>query len=1187
MLDIPSDHLGLIYQLQAIAFLMLGSAAFLLPRRKDGPVWLSPNLWCLGLFGLLHGVSILLTWHSLQTPIAWLPAAKMVLLPLSYLALLEFGRRALRAQQVSSAATTALVLYPPLILAAFVTLLVTETAAVGIEAGSRIFLGLPAALLATTAFLRGSLLSRRQASLRRAGGWQLLAAAALLIYGLSVPILPAPAIGLATWFPHEAMFEGLSGGLVRSVRALSTLVLAVALFGLVRELNILAQRELDRVLDAVRGYVYRVRNDQEWTAIFIAGDIESVHGLPADVFLRGERTLDQVIHPADRAWVWESVQQQLADSGHYELVCRGLRNETEQIWIHDRGRGIYDSAGRLLVLEGHMVDATALQEARTSVDQFQRTLDQLLDGVFIMHPESLDLLYVNNGASRQLGWSREALLSMRFADTLPDSEQPGFLARIERLREGHGTSLRLQLTQRNRHGDMTPVEVFLQSVAPEADSPRLVAIVHDIGPRLAREQELDDARLRLEQAEQIAALGHWQMSADGEKLVWSDTLRRLLGVAPDAGAPSITLYLESFHPDDRPVLASALEALQAGETPNPLVLHTNPETQQDRQLSLTFRQIVGDNGFVGTVQDVTEREQVLARLRASELEERQQRQAAQLEQSRMAALLSAMSIGILFEDGSGRVEYVNPAFRSMWAVDESLDLAGRPTGEVLAHSTHEFARPDHASRYALQVLDTHEISERFELDLQDGRVLTQLSYPVHDQSGRIIGRLWIYEDVTHERQTAQQLIYLAEHDPLTGLYNRHRFQQQLEQMLKTSPRMNHRFALLYFDLDDFKHINDNFGHRAGDTVLVRTAGEVAALVRSGDLLARLGGDEFAVITELASDDDPGKLAERVVHAISSIPLRFRGSNFRLTTSVGIAIYPDHGREAEALVAHADVAMYEAKRQGKNTWALYDASRDSAEADLQRLSWGRRIAAALEENGFELHFQGVYRVHDRGLSHLEALIRMRDPGHAERLLMPGQFIPVAEKTGQIQDIDRWVLRRSIETLAARPELPGLAVNLSARSFDDASLPNWIRKLLDRHSVAPNRLLIELTETAAVSEMQDAQHFIEALQRTGCVVCLDDFGSGFATFAYLKYLAVDLLKIDGMFIRDLSNNPENQAFVRAMIDVAAGLEKTVVAEYVEDADTLAMLHEMGVALAQGFHLDRPSKEHPGLGPTRTGH
>jgi diguanylate cyclase (GGDEF)-like protein len=586
-------------------------------------------------------------------------------------------------------------------------------------------------------------------------------------------------------------------------------------------------------------------------------------------------------------------------------------------------------------------------------------------------------------------------------------------------------------------------------------------------------------------------------------------------------------------------------------------------------------------------QEIGEREraevtlaQTVEDLRVAERRQRELLAVTRREQGRLRALLAAMSVGVLFEDNRQCVQYLNPAFLRIWGIDEALDLVGHPMREILEHSTHRFARPDHASRYVLQVLDTHEISERCEIDLYDGRILTQMSYPVMDNE-RLLGRLWLYEDITHERQTAQQLLYLAERDPLTGLYNRHSFQKRLEQKIAAALRTGDPFAVIYFDLDEFKAINDTFGHRAGDLALVRTASEIAAEVRATEMFARLGGDEFAILSTLGAGHESDAFPARIVETVSAIPFRFRGTNLRLTTSVGLALFPEHGENMEDLVAHADAAMYQAKNQGKNTWAIYDPSRDSTEVMMRRLNWHSRITQALEGQLFELYFQGVYHIKNRVLSHLEVLIRMRNPEDPEHPILPGQFITLAEKSGQVLDIDRWVLQQSITLLGRSTDLPPLAVNISGRTFDDPALPRNIQRLLTEHGVDPQRLLIELTETAAVSDVQDAQRFIEAIQQVGCGVCLDDFGSGFSTFVYLKYLNVKILKIDGLFIRDLSNHYDNQVFIRAMVEVARGLRKTTVAEFVEDAATLNMLRDLGVDLVQGYHLDRPMAEHPALG------
>jgi diguanylate cyclase (GGDEF)-like protein/PAS domain S-box-containing protein len=572
--------------------------------------------------------------------------------------------------------------------------------------------------------------------------------------------------------------------------------------------------------------------------------------------------------------------------------------------------------------------------------------------------------------------------------------------------------------------------------------------------------------------------------------------------------------------------------------------------------------------------------QAIDELRTAESLQRRYLEETEQERARLVSLLSAMNLGILFVAADGRVIYHNPTFSRIWLIEEGTALIGLPVNEVLAKAASTLARPDHFSKHLLSVLETRELSDSYEIQMTDGRVINELDYPVRDREGRFIGHLWIYEDITRERQTAEQLVYLAERDALTGLYNRHRFQQELARTMLETDRHQTQCAVMFFDLDEFKSINDSYGHRAGDALLIRVAGEIGALVRRNEVLARLGGDEFAILLPTVQGKEAEMLADRVVRAIAQIPFRFEGQNLRLTTSLGIAYYPGQAADADDLVARADIAMYQAKDAGKNTWRVFRAD-TSADSEMRsRLSWGERVSNALDKGLFQLHFQGVYQVQDGTLSHLEALIRMTDTGNPNQLIMPTHFIQLAEKSGRILDIDRWVIREVVRILAGNPAIPSIAVNLSGRSLSEPSLPQYIGNALRQTGVNPERLIVEITETAAVSDLHDAQRLIDALRQLGCGVCLDDFGVGFASFAYLKHLQVDTIKIDGIFIRDLSHDADNQVFVRAMVSVARGLGKAVVAEYVEDGKTLALLREFGVDLVQGYYLDQPVPDHPAL-------
>jgi diguanylate cyclase (GGDEF)-like protein len=454
--------------------------------------------------------------------------------------------------------------------------------------------------------------------------------------------------------------------------------------------------------------------------------------------------------------------------------------------------------------------------------------------------------------------------------------------------------------------------------------------------------------------------------------------------------------------------------------------------------------------------------------------------------------------------------------------------------------------------------------------------------PIAPESRDELGRLAAAFDTMAAElaQQRDQLITLAERDALTGLYNRRRFEDELTRFFKDTTHGDSRCTVLLFDLDEFKYVNDTFGHLAGDAMLVRVADEARALMRETDTLCRLGGDEFAVFMPHVPLDGAVALAERLVRTVGCTTLEIEGKAVRLTTSLGVAHCPDHGRNAEELVSHADMAMYQAKRQGKNRWNTYRPDHDAAQAMATRLAWNQRIDHALEHHLLRLHFQGVYHAGSRQLAHLEALVRMQDETEPTQCAPPGEFIGHAEKSGKILDIDRWVVRESVALLAAHPTLPALAINISGRSIDDHELPGFITAELARHGVAPGRLLVELTETAAISDLHDAARFIDALRQAGCVPCLDDFGSGFASFAYLKHLKVDVLKIDGMFIRNLPNDRDNQVFVRSIVEVARGMGQQTVAEFVEDEATLRLLQEFGVDMVQGYHLDKPRANHPAL-------
>lgn len=691
-----------------------------------------------------------------------------------------------------------------------------------------------------------------------------------------------------------------------------------------------------------------------------------------------------------------------------------------------------------------------------------------------------------------------------------------------------------------------------------------------------RLSELQDSEQR------FFAISHYTYDLElwiepGGRTIWvNPSVERMTGFTPEECLAMPGFLLGLIQAEDRPEAEKCFREALRGVSGEGYQFRMGCKDGSNFWAAVNWHPIYSrENQFLGiraSVRDISE-------LKAAEKKALEYLAGTEAERARLMALLSAMNLGILFVGEDGRVVYHNPAFNHIWRIPESTELVGLEASDVFATSRCELVDRDNYLSHLLHILGHREEADSMEISVGDDRVVTQLSYGVRDRESRFLGHLWIYEDVTSERQTAEQLLYLAERDSLTGLYNRHRFQIELERMLAESGRHRSSSALLYFDLDEFKTINDHFGHKAGDALLIRVAGEVSGLTRRNEMLFRLGGDEFAVLLPGADRIQAEALAERIVRAIAQIPFRLEGQTLHISSSLGIALYPEHAADQDQLVACADAAMYQAKEAGKNAWRAYRADLDTTPEMVSRLSWNDRLARALENNLFELHFQGVYGTKTRTLVHVEALIRLRDETSGE-LVPPGLFIPVAEKSNKILEIDRWVLRQIVRLLAERPHSPPIAVNISGRSFDDPGLPAYINELLREYRADPSRLLIEITETAAVSDLADAERFIEAIKQTGCGVCLDDFGAGFASFAYLKHIRVDTIKLDGMFIRNLPHDHDNQVFVRGMVEVARGLGKSTVAECVEDEATLKLLADLGVDKAQGYHLDRPQAGHPAL-------
>ncbi len=532
--------------------------------------------------------------------------------------------------------------------------------------------------------------------------------------------------------------------------------------------------------------------------------------------------------------------------------------------------------------------------------------------------------------------------------------------------------------------------------------------------------------------------------------------------------------------------------------------------------------------------------------------------------NRFESAFREASLGMAFvsvSDGSfGRFIDVNPALCEIsgYAADElrqmSVDaLADPPDREGDLTLLRELSAGE-ARRYEVERRWRHAGGQHVWVMVSASLARDPAGAPQH--------AILQLQDIDERKHLERQLEHLADHDALTGLYNRRRFERELGRQLAYVRRYGGQGAVLMIDLDDLKRVNDSFGHAAGDQLIAGVAGLLRARLRSTDVVGRMGGDEFAVLMPRATPAEGEALAVELNDVVRD------GQALPVSASIGLTFFDDRNElTPEDVIACADHAMYAAKEAGRDRYV----SQGRGGACSQRLTWPGRIRRAIDEDLFQLHSQPILDLKTGDVRQHELLIRM--PGDGDELIMPAAFLYTAERFGLVRELDRWVVANAIELLAAARGELRLEVNLSGESLTDPDLPLFVERELQRASVNPADLIFEVTETAAIANLAQARSFIERLAQLGCRFALDDFGAGFGSFYYLKHLPLDYLKIDGEFVRNLPTSKTDQILVGSVVELARGLGKQTIAEYVGDAATVDLLREMGVDFAQGFHTGRP--------------
>lgn len=567
--------------------------------------------------------------------------------------------------------------------------------------------------------------------------------------------------------------------------------------------------------------------------------------------------------------------------------------------------------------------------------------------------------------------------------------------------------------------------------------------------------------------------------------------------------------------------------------------------------------------------------------RQSSIERSMARDTLFQEREKAEKTLNAVQDSIITLDADLRVVHINPAaiiqfnLKSSQAIGDHLSnivqLQEVDSDFELFNVPAALANLQYNSKREFDVVPAGRSHDDFVLRL------TLTTSRTHE--GRLSGHVLVLRDISHERRLTNKLAYQANHDSLTGCTNRYYFEKKLATLIDELPYNNQSHALCYMDLDQFKVVNDTCGHRAGDRLLRELTENMKTGIRDGDVLSRLGGDEFGLLVVDATPEAAVKVSEQIYNFFQNYVFHHEEKAFAVRASIGLVHIDQSCGQLKDVMAAADIACYAAKDSGRNSLSIYSKTDENMTERSEELSWLPRLQTALQNNEFRLHVQAVASLDpatsNAAVTHFEFLLRLANPNGS--VSTPWQFIQAAERYDLMREIDKWVIRNALRTVAELKGSPGgdcsFSINLSGQSAADPTLRLFIQNQLEFYKVDPAQIWFELTETAAISHFSIAIDLINFIRSFGSKVALDDFGSGLSSFGYLKNLPVDIIKIDGQFVREIAKNPIDREMVRAIHQVGKSMGIETVAEFVEDQDIVDELIKIGIDYAQGYHIGKP--------------
>ncbi|MBX2881454.1 MAG: EAL domain-containing protein [Granulosicoccus sp.] len=697
---------------------------------------------------------------------------------------------------------------------------------------------------------------------------------------------------------------------------------------------------------------------------------------------------------------------------------------------------------------------------------------------------------------------------------------------------------------------------------------RLFGALQNVTHKVNQRHAIEAAHDRMALATESGSIGIWEWDIVQDELSWTPLMYELYGLRPSDTPLTYDTWRNSVHPDDLSAAETNLKkAIATGVDfddqfrivrPDGEVRHLRATARLARNASGAALRLVGVNWDVTPMRSLT-----------SELAEQHEL---------LHVTLRSIRDAVITTDASGNIAWLNPTAEEMtgWSVEDATSCHINQAFHILNSNTREIA--PYPIEACLQQGHSVALGSNAVLLSRDGNEfgIEASAAPIRNEQGDILGAVLVFRDVTEQRRLSSEMTYRATHDSLTDLSNRAEFEYQVSIALKEAEATGTEHAVLFVDLDQFKLVNDACGHSVGDLLLQQVAKLLRACTREGDIVARLGGDEFGVLLKYCAIQPAESIAQELCNQMDVFRFAHEKRRFRIGTSIGLVPLDNRWHDVSDIMQAADIACYAAKDAGRNRvhiWYDTDKNISTRTADMK---WATRLELALDNDRFELCAQLLSDLSNNSTAlHLEVLLRMRADNGA--LVSPAMFLPAAERFHMATRIDRWVLEHGIEKLLALPDpsrISTMYINLSGQSIGDIVFHrDAIELLKNAGPIACERICVEITETAVITNMADATIFIDQLHDLGIKVALDDFGAGASSFSYLKSLNVDTLKIDGQFIESMLHDPLNAAAVRCFIDVANVQGLRTVAEYVSSTEVLQHVKEMGIDFAQGFLLHKP--------------